>query len=201
MNRFPPTLGVVGFDFGLKPAFSVAVVPGHGVRQQDDGDGVPDYRRCHDVLGDNLDVVVAGVTVCGGCYTINAGGGPQDVHFSFTGVNGSFTAVWDAFSSTWQVVIGTATVTFYGSTDGSCAGETGDSTADVVLSLTCQGDNTFTATGLAGAAISIVVFSNVGAGAALGDPIPNLLILGDCGTGSTVFVGGYGGSVTATLPP
>lgn len=198
MAFIPATPGIVGFGGGNKPAIFQAVAPQPMSQQTDDGP----FTRCHDSLGNNLKVAISGIVACSGCYTINAGGGPQDVEFSFTGLNGMFTAVWNAITSAWEVVIGTATVSFFPSADGSCTGDPTTSTADVMLSLQCSGDNSFTAISLAGAAITVDVFENVAGTVQFGDPLPNTFVLGDCGTGTgPAFIGAYGGNITITLPP
>lgn len=155
-------------------------------------------KFCHDGLGDNLSVAISGILKCPDCYTINPGGGAADVKFSFTGLNGLFTAAWNAGTSAWEVVIGTATATFYASSDGSCTGSTTTSEADVVLSLQCSGENQFTAIVGAGVSISINVFSN--AGTPFHSVLTNAFVLGDCGTGSAPsFIGAYGGTITLSL--
>lgn len=192
MNRFPPTLGVVGFDFGFKPAFSVAVLPlGAVVKQQEDD--VP-LTFCHDRLGDTLDGVVSGVSVCSGCFTTGAG----DVKFSFTGVNGGATLAWDGVK--WTVGIGTLTVEFYASVDGTCTGLTGTDSGILFLSAVCSGGNVFfvnivaTITGF-----DFTVFAS-NAGTAFGSPMNSTLVIGNCGSGSDPIVAGFGGTVTLALP-
>lgn len=167
------------------------------MQQQQDDDGP--FTRCHDALGDSLNVAISGIMGCSSCYTINPGGGAVDVEFTFTGLNGLFTAAWNAGTSAWEVIIGTVTVTFFASADGTCTGSPTTSTADVLLSLQCTGDNSFTALALAGAVITVNVFSNVAGDVQFGDPLPNTYVLGDCGTGSApAFVGAFGGNITVS---
>lgn len=193
--RFPPTIGVVGFDFGYKPAFSVAVGRQLKIKQQDD-DGP--FIRCHQSLGDFILVAISGVLACLDCYSIDTGSGMQDVKFSLSGVNGSFTALWDG-SAFWTVTIGSATVKFYSSSDGSCSGDPSESTGDVILSLSCSGDNLFSALAFAGAAITVGVFQNL-LGTPFGDPMNNVLTPTECATGTAPsFIGAHGGVITLSV--
>jgi len=161
-------------------------------------EGCCNPKFCHDLYGDTLQAAISGIHTCDGCYTINPGGGPQDVQFSFTGLNGMFTATWNAITSAWEVTIGTVTITFFASSNGSCTGATTTSTEDVVLSLTCQGENLFVANAVAGGALSVSVFdSNAATPVPFGDPMNSIFVLADCGSGSTI--GAYGGTITLSV--
>lgn len=205
MNRFPPTLGVVGFDFGLKPAFSVAVVPGHGVRQQDDGDGVPDYRRCHDVLGDTLHYTTALVAACSGCYALpNSLGPDRDMRISLAGTNGTGTVTWNG-TSAWLDAAGTVTITTFASSDLSCSGASFDTTSAATLVVTCLGDNQMGA-GIIAGPITILGFTwaplifDAAARQPLGGAIANSLTAGVCGANllSGVINCGRNGTIVVT---
>lgn len=140
-RRFPPTVGVVGFDFGTKPAFSVAAaIVGVPLKQQQADDDAP-IQYCHDAWGDNLPVLVAGFDDCGGsCYS--TGGPGTKAVVGFTGISGGYTAVWDGFDR-WTVVVGTLTVQKY--IDPDCTVPDGAPvTSDVTLTILCSNDDVLT---------------------------------------------------------
>lgn len=148
----------------------------------------------------NLDVAISGILSCDACYTVNAGGGNQDVKFdTFTGINGTFTAVWNAINSRWEVVIGTITVHFYSSADGSCTDEFNSAVEDVTLAIKCEsGVLTATAASSSGP-LPFVVFNN-STGGSLSDPLDNSFVSGDCGQPSPpAIVAAYGGTITITV--
>lgn len=153
--------------------------------------------KCHDKWGDTLEAVFSGITDCSGCYTI--GVSPQDVKFTFTGVNGGpFTATWDAGSSTWiSLAIGTVTISVYGSSDGTCTGMPTDFTQNVDLSISCSGNNLLNINVNSGGTFNVNLFQS--AAGTLGDVIPNSFVLGDCGSGTLSFTSAYGGVVTVSL--
>lgn len=201
MNRFPPTAGIVGHDFGYKPAFSLAVIPqGVPIRQQQTEE--EDFRSCHDLLGDTLSGAISGILGCGGCYTVTPSP-PLFVAFdytsSFTGINGAFTANWDG-TSQWIATIGSTTVTSYTSTDGTCSGTPTTSTSNVFLFITCAGKNFWTAVidadfVVASAPVGITFF---GAFDIPSPVLPNDITI--CQVSGPQAIGGHSGFVTITVP-
>lgn len=155
-------------------------------------------KFCHDSIGDSIEVAVSGVLTCGDCYTVNPGGGPQDVKLTFTGLNGLFTAVWNPITSLWEVVVGTVTVDFYSSSNGTCIDQFNSITGNMLLALQCSGANLFSVQITGSAGIGVTVFNtNPGTPTPFDAPLNNTLLEADCGTGNTV--GGYGGTVTLSL--
>ncbi len=204
MKRFPPTVGVVGFDFGYKPAITVATLPVFGtVKQQVDEE--PE-RFCHDALGDTINAAVAGVLACAGCYTIDVGGGPFDIKVSFTGsVNGSWAVLWDG--SQWLVVVDTLTVLIYGTGDGTCVGLTDTKTAPLTLTISCSGGNKLfvNVTGTVTFGVTPVGFTIFAsnAGTEFGNTIVSTLGSGDCGGDGNVppflVVAGHSGTMALAI--
>lgn len=196
MKRFPPTAGIIGYDFGTKPAFSVTVGQFLGpIKQQDDE--TPDGPFCHDEIGDHLDVAISGVLPCSGCYTF----GGNDYTISWTGVNGVFDAVWDSGLGIWTVVVGSATVTRYVSADGSCVGFDVDGTADAVLQVLCAGNSQMGVLVEAGTILGAVpIFQNTN-GVTFDDPLPNVFTAAGCEVlGFGNFPGAYDGVITLSKP-
>lgn len=105
MNRFPPTLGIVGYDFGFKPAFSVAALQSTTpVKQQ------AEDPTCVD--GD-YQLTFAGLTICG-CLSNGGGnsGGTTSVQWDVTMVlDGVYTVTLT--NGDGNVGIGTNTPVLY----------------------------------------------------------------------------------------
>ncbi len=94
----PARIGVVGFDFGTKPAFSLAVPPrNYPIQQQDPEPVTPLF--CHDRLGDTLPCVTAGIVSCGVYIDINTG--QCFIGTILTGVNTAFNVTWNAGLQEW----------------------------------------------------------------------------------------------------
>lgn len=203
MPFIPATPGLVGFGGGEKPAVFQAVAPQYLVMNQQTDDD-PDYRRCHDILGDMLNFAISGVLACGGCYPLdNALGPPRDIKFAISGVNGTGAATWNG-TSAWIGSTGTVTITVFASTDDSCTGASFDVSSSAVIVIVCQGDNQFTANIQAGPVTilgdtwSIALFTSAGF-VDLGMPIPSTLGSGDCGQNAFVALNAaFDGTVTVT---
>lgn len=193
MAFIPATPGIVGFGGGNKPAVFQAIAPQYQLINQQTDDDQPLF--CHDALGDNLSAAVSGILNCGGCYTFSGLPG-QSFQFSFTGVNGVHSIVWNG-TSAWVATIGRETLTIY--SDEVCGTVDSSADVDIILSVTCDGDNQFSAQINWGSAISGILFSTL-ASATLAGTIFNALSLSDCGTGNppSQIPSGYDGQITIT---
>ncbi len=203
MPFIPATPGIVGFGGGEKPAVFQAIAPQYSLmNQQTDDEDEPPITFCHDFIGDNLDVLNTGITICGGCYTDPVSG--RDFSLSFTGVNGGFTLIWDGVSS-WVLVVGVLTVVTYMSGDGTCSVVDTTFTYDVTQIVICAGSNLFdTSIGssaqVGGFPVNFGLFQDA-APQTFDAPMSNALLLAGCGGIS----GGngqsaYDGSVTVPTP-
>lgn len=163
-------------------------------------DGAPSFPcgpcgvKCHDALGDTLEAAVSGIAACDGCYVFSSLPG-QSFQFPFTGVNGVHTITWDAGLSAWTAVIGTETLTIY--SDEACGTFDQSIDLDIILSVTCEGDNQFSAQITWSGTISGILFFPL-AEAGLASPISNSISIGDCATNTppSQIQSGYGGTVT-----
>lgn len=157
-------------------------------------------QKCHDLLGDNLAVVISGVTVCMPCLS----NGTLNIAVTFTGINGAFTAVWDAGSSTWIVTVGTVTKTRYpdGTDGGGCTGDPTIETKDAILTISCSGDNALGANiSAAGFDPDPIEIEFIDAAGTINAAMTNTNGCGFNGDGSILLVGTVGsGTVTVTFP-
>ncbi len=194
---------MVGYDFGYKPAFSVAVVPKPGVLQQETDDLPTTF--CHDAWGDVLQAAISGVTICLNCFTIVFGPGLiNDVSITVTGLNGAWPAInWNGFR--WTGVIGTVHVSYFSSTDGTCTTPAGTADFDINLNVDCSNNVLTSVVALAEVfdptvsnAVFFDFFISDGTGS-LGSVLNNTYVPAGCGTFTSVYQFGYDGSVTLNL--
>lgn len=145
MRRFRPTQGLVGFDFGTKPAFSVALATyGVPIRQQDDG--VVQTSLCLKNFTHSVPVLTAGIGACGCVFRGFVPVTNNDAFISITSgnINGAFTANYVEFTGgayRWVAHTGAvATIVEYDSTDGTCSGAVVSTTDDDVdIDILCVG--------------------------------------------------------------
>lgn len=163
-------------------------------------DGHPSFAcggciTCHPLLGDNLNVVNSGVTVCDPCLS----NGTLNINITFTGINGAFTAIWDG--TVWTVVVGTATKTRYPDGGGGCEGDADVETQDAIQTITCSGDNVLSSSITASFAPDPGLVQFLQATGTINAAMTNTLGCGFEGGGSILDVGTAGtGTVTVTFP-
>lgn len=171
MPRFPPTLGVVGFDFGTKPAFSVAAaIVGVPLKQQDDYQGPP----CLEVYGPSIALVSSLIASCG-CYS-RFPDFDQKVTILGT-VNGSFSLTYVPGTSgfeAWLVdAVDTATIETYDSADGTCSGSITHTEVETVRwEIDCAGGAVFNV--VAAVNNTSIQLYNAGANPPSGVALPNV---------------------------
>ena len=94
---------------------------------------------CHDLYGDDIDVLIDSVAFCPECglYLV-APATTRDFSAVFSGgaVNGAWVASWDGIDS-WRTTVGTVTVTIYSSTDGTCTDPLESQEVDLNLRIKC----------------------------------------------------------------
>jgi hypothetical protein len=119
-------LGFIGFNFGSKPALSLAREwPVPQLAKERKPKPWPPVRTCQSVDGLDLNVVVS-VNACP-CFTVGF-----DYRYSF------FTVPWLS-PGVWGLTYGTVTLTQYDTTDESCTGTVLDEwTTSAGLSIGCN---------------------------------------------------------------
>lgn len=159
---------------------------------------------CHDKYGDDLNIVVAGVQFCAGCYTFDDGlGNLYDLKVNAVTINGMYSVTWGG--SSWDVVGGAINFTVYATSDGTCGGVGTTYDEQFIYSIGCVpvGSDSFFTGGIqttqtTPGAPKLALFAST-LGALLDDPISNGYAIGDCGTQPSLPVVGYDGTITVSV--
>lgn len=153
MPRIPPTPGLIGYDFGYKPAIFLAVPPRRNAvmnQQTDEDDSGP--PSCYSTYLDVIRGVISGMALCGCFSTVISGVTRYFTPSNLLGVNGSFNAIADVpdtSNTVWSTVVGSITLQeVTGSTvrpidicDGDPIDDPFD--ANVLLVINCAPDHDF----------------------------------------------------------
>lgn len=153
--------------------------------------------KCHDLFGDTLEAVVAGITECLICYE-NSGSGRGFIA-QFAGINTGHSVPYIG-GDTWSKDIGIVNITVWNNGDGTCTGDpVGIETSSAKISISCDPvTNLFLVNIIVPAFGSSAGFMTIfGGGGVLNALMPNTVTFADCGISAVI---GYDGAMVISNP-
>lgn len=132
--RRPPTIGMVGFDVGVRPALTF-VIPARD--EEIVIEDITPTPTCP--TSGTITVVLSGINACG-CIEIGGITPTSQSATAFSGLNGSHTLTWDAMAGNFSLLgVGSYTVTFY--SDAACMTFDSDVTSTFDITASCTSGN------------------------------------------------------------